>query len=195
MTEQNRQTLHAIKHYSQRGFFGLSMLTMFLLSSCASKPAYGPTSEQSPLAYQPETSNPTPVSGDNVTASKPYNKPYKVRGKNYYPITTSSQYTEQGTASWYGQESGNITSTGARFRPQGLTAAHKTLPLPSTVRVTNLSNGRSIVVIVNDRGPFKDDRLIDLSQGAAKKIGLKGLAKVKIETLKSPTQNNNSRAS
>jgi len=195
MTEQSRQTLHAIKHYSRRGFFGLSMLTIFFLSSCASKPVYGPTSEPSPLTYQPETSNSTPVTAADVTTSKSYNKPYKVRGKNYYPITSSSQYTEQGTASWYGQESGNITSTGARFRPQGLTAAHKTLPLPSKVRVTNLSNGRSIVVIVNDRGPFKDDRLIDLSQGAAKKIGLKGLAKVKIETLESPSTSNNSRAS
>ncbi len=80
---------------------------------------------------------------------------------------------------------------GARFNPQGLTAAHKTLPLPTKVRVTNLRNGRSVDVVVNDRGPFKKGRLIDLSQGAAKKIGLhtQGLTEVKVEYLESMASN------
>jgi rare lipoprotein A len=96
-------------------------------------------------------------------------------------MTSAAGYSEQGIASWYGYESGNRTAMGTRFKPQGYTAAHKTLPLPSRVRVTNLHNGRAIIVVVNDRGPFKKNRLIDLSHGAAKKIGLHGLAKVKIE--------------
>jgi rare lipoprotein A len=72
---------------------------------------------------------------------------------------------------------------GTRFKPKSYTAAHKTLPLPSKVRVTNLHNGRSVIVLVNDRGPFKKNRLIDLSQGAAKKIGVHGVANVKIESI------------
>lgn len=72
---------------------------------------------------------------------------------------------------------------GTRFRPHGLSAAHRTLPLPTKVRVTNLRNGRYVDVIVNDRGPFKEDILIDLSKGAAKKIGLRGNTEVEVEYL------------
>ncbi len=117
-----------------------------------------------------------------VNKSAPYNKTYTVRGKTYHPIKSAANYSEKGIASWYGSESGSLTAMGTRFNPQGLTAAHKTLPLPSKVRVTNLSNGRSVDVVVNDRGPFKHNRLIDLSHGAAKKIGLdkQGLSKVKV---------------
>ncbi len=98
-------------------------------------------------------------------------------------MTSAAGYSERGIASWYGSESGNKTAMGTRFRPQGLSAAHKTLPLPCKVRVTNLHNGRSIDVVVNDRGPFKKNRLIDLSHGAAKKLGIQGMAKVKVEYL------------
>ena len=117
----------------------------------------------------------------NLTA--PYNKPYRVRGVTYYPMQSAVGYREVGHASWYGPESGNRTATGARFVPHELTAAHKTLPLPSKVRVTNLQNGRQVDVLVNDRGPFKNGRIIDLSQGAARKIGMHGVVKVKIEHL------------
>ena len=115
-----------------------------------------------------------------------YNRPYRVRGKTYYPMRSAAGYSELGIASWYGSESGNRTAMGTHFRPHALTAAHKTLPLPAKVRVTNLRNGRSVDVIVNDRGPFKHNRLIDLSHGAAKQIGLHGLTKVKIEYLGRP---------
>ncbi|MCP5244767.1 MAG: septal ring lytic transglycosylase RlpA family protein [Burkholderiales bacterium] len=120
---------------------------------------------------------------ENVNA--PYNRPYTVRGQRYHPIRTAVGYSETGIASWYGSESGNRTAMGTRFNPHGLTAAHKTLPLPTKVKVTNLRNGRSVNVVVNDRGPFKKNRLIDLSYGAAKKIGLdkQGLSKVKVEYL------------
>lgn len=96
-------------------------------------------------------------------------------------MQSAAGYREFGVASWYGNESGNTTSMGTRFNPNGMTAAHKTLPLPSKVRVTNLHNGRSVVVLVNDRGPFKKGRLIDLSRAAARKIGMRGMAKVKVE--------------
>jgi rare lipoprotein A len=110
-----------------------------------------------------------------------YNRPYTIKGKTYYPMRSAIGYSARGIASWYGSESGNRTAMGTRFRPEGLTAAHKTLPLPTKIRVTNLQNGRSVVVTVNDRGPFKHNRLIDLSFGAAKRIGLSGLTKVKID--------------
>ncbi len=112
-----------------------------------------------------------------------YNKSYKVRGKTYVPLRTAVGYKAQGTASWYGSESGNRTANGERFNPQALTAAHKTLPIPSKVRVTNLRNGRFVDVIINDRGPFTGNRLIDLSKGAATQIGMHGLAEVSVEYL------------
>jgi rare lipoprotein A len=109
---------------------------------------------------------------------------YRVKGKAHHPgRIVSSGHKETGIASWYGAESGSTTAMGTRFHPEGISAAHKTLPLPSKVRVTNLQNGRSIVVVVNDRGPYKNGRIIDLSHGAAKKIGMDGLAKVKVEYL------------
>ncbi len=113
----------------------------------------------------------------------PYNRPYQVRGKRYYPLTNPNGYKQRGIASWYGAESGNLTAMGVKFNPDGLSAAHKTLPLPSRVKVTNLKNGRSIVLVVNDRGPFAKNRLIDLSQGAARAIDVKGLAEVEVEYL------------
>jgi rare lipoprotein A len=112
---------------------------------------------------------------------KAYNRPYRVKGKMYYPMLSAEGYSETGVASWYGHESGSKTSMGMRFSPEGLSAAHKTLPLPSRVRVTNLHNGRSIILMVNDRGPFKQGRIIDLSRGAARKLGMQGLAKVKVD--------------
>ncbi len=162
---------------SRPGFFGLVTLLIGLLSGCAS---------ETPLLH-PATTAP---SASHVSRHKAaYNRPYKVKGKTYYPMTSAVGYSEQGIASWYGYESGNRTSMGTRFKPQGYTAAHKTLPLPSKVRVTNLLNGRSIIVLVNDRGPFKKNRLIDLSHGAAKKIGVHGLAEVKIEYVGVSTDN------
>lgn len=118
--------------------------------------------------------------------------PYVVRGKRYVPMTVaqSETYREKGIASWYGdetyrQQGGHMTANGEAFNPAGLSAAHKKLPLPVFVRVTNLSNLSSIIVRVNDRGPFIDSRIIDLSAGAAKKLGFykQGTAKVLVETV------------
>lgn len=88
-----------------------------------------------------------------------------------------------GVASFYGYESGKRTASGARFNPLGKTAAHRTLPLQSTVKVTNLKNNKSVIVTINDRGPYVKGRIIDLSLGAAKTIGMTGTQKVSIELM------------
>ncbi len=127
------------------------------------------------------------------------NSPYTVKGKRYYPMSVSKarKYKEVGTASWYGHETlrkkgGHMTANGEKFSPYALTAAHKYLPLPTNVKVTNLRNNRSIIVRVNDRGPFPSSnnpnsgrRIIDLSMGAAKKLGFykKGTARVRVEVV------------
>lgn len=126
---------------------------------------------------------PDPAEAGTYLGRPPYNRPYRVRGRTYYPLPTSAGYRERGIASWYGAESGNRTAMGVRFDPNGLTAAHKSLPLPTRVRVTNLRNGRSVEVLVNDRGPFAKGRLIDLSRGAARAIGMRGLAEVEVAAL------------
>lgn len=125
--------------------------------------------------------------------------PYTVKGKRYYPMSVeqAKSYEETGIASWYGYETlrqnkGRMTANGEVFDPKQMTGAHKYLPLPTHVKVTNLENNRSVIVRVNDRGPFPSDRnpssgdrIIDLSAGAAKKLGYygKGLARVKVETI------------
>ncbi|MGB4106721.1 MAG: septal ring lytic transglycosylase RlpA family protein [Alphaproteobacteria bacterium] len=111
--------------------------------------------------------------------------PYKVEGKTYTPQETYS-YTETGIASWYGPGfHGKHTANGERFDRNELTAAHRTLQMPSLVRVTNLENGRSLVVRINDRGPFKRGRVIDVSQRAAELLDFKGngTAKVRLDLL------------
>ncbi len=113
-------------------------------------------------------------------------RPYTVLGRTYYPMTDFAPYSEEGTASWYGREfHGKPTATGERYDMFALTAAHKTLPLPSYARVTNLSNGRQVIVRVNDRGPFVADRLIDLSFAAADRLGFanRGTAPVRVELI------------
>lgn len=117
--------------------------------------------------------------------------PYVVRGRSYVPMSLAAagNYREVGIASWYGyetyrQKGGHMTANGEAFNPNGLNAAHKYLPLPTYVRVTNLKNRRSLIVRVNDRGPFIPGRIIDLSAGAAKKLGFfgQGTARVLVET-------------
>ena len=110
--------------------------------------------------------------------------PYTVFGKQYYPIPDARRYQAVGPASWYGTKfHGQATANGETYDLYGMTAAHKTLPLPSYVRVTNLENGKSAILRVNDRGPFYSDRIIDLSFAAAKKLGYaeSGTARVKVE--------------
>jgi rare lipoprotein A len=119
--------------------------------------------------------------------------PYVVNGKRYVPMSMKEArtYREKGIASWYGDETrrqkgGHMTANGEAFDPNGLSAAHKHLPLPVHVRVTNLENRRAIIVRVNDRGPFIEGRIIDLSAGAARRLGYynRGTVRVLIEVVK-----------
>jgi len=111
---------------------------------------------------------------------------YTVRGRRYHVITDSAarRYRETGTASYYGRGSGPRTANGERYSPHAMTAAHKTLPFGTRVRVTNLSNGRRATFRINDRGPFIRGRIIDLTPRGAERLGFKrqGLTKVRVET-------------
>ncbi len=112
-------------------------------------------------------------------------KPYQIAGRWYYP-KEDYNYSETGIASWYGEDfNGKRTANGERYNMNTLTAAHRTLPLPCIVKVTNLQNGRSVVVRVNDRGPYVKDRIIDLSKHGAQLLGYmgQGTAKVKVEIM------------
>ena len=143
------------------------LLTLGFLSACASEQGAAP-------------SGTTTTSG-----SYKVGQPYQIKGVWYYPHEDYS-YDETGIASWYGEDfHGQRTANGEIFNKNELTAAHKTLPLPTLARVTNLDNGRSVVVRVNDRGPFSGARIMDVSQRTAQLLGFEkqGTAKVRIQVL------------
>jgi rare lipoprotein A len=147
----------------------------------------------------PEVLPPAPVEAAPAPASVPDAVPryeprsrngnppfYDVMGKRYYVLSSSVGYVERGVASWYGPGFHKVrTSTGEPYDMYAMTAAHKTLPLPAYVRVTNLQNGRSVVVRVNDRGPFVGNRIIDLSYTAAAKLDMlrNGTAMVEVRSV------------
>lgn len=113
-------------------------------------------------------------------------KPYTVAGKTYQPLASANGFTETGTASWYGPDfHGKKTASGEIYNKYAYTAAHKTLPFGTRVRVTNLDNDASTTVVINDRGPFKSGRIIDLSYSAAKQINMigTGTARVRINAI------------
>ena len=135
-----------------------------------------------------------PLSVDHIEDANPQyepyslggNKDYTLRSKNYQIVKDTTGFKERGQASWYGKKfHGHLTSNGEIYDMYSMTAAHKTLPLPTYVKVTNLDNGKSTIVRVNDRGPFHDGRIIDLSYAAAYKLGVvqTGTANVEIETI------------
>lgn len=116
---------------------------------------------------------------------------YVIDGVTYRVLDTSAGYREEGVASWYGQDfHGRRTSSGDVYDMYQMSAAHKSLPLPTYVRVVNLENGRSVVLRVNDRGPFVDDRIIDLSFAAATRLGIvaQGTARVEVVALDPPAR-------
>ena len=133
-------------------------------------------------------SNPPDVSGvlnavpKNEKIRSDKQKSYVVLGKRYYPMSTNEGYSEKGIASWYGKKfHGRKTATGEIYDMYQMTAAHKTLPLPSYAEVTNLNNGLKIIVRVNDRGPFHQGRIIDLSYAGATKLDIIGGGTSKVE--------------
>ncbi len=139
------------------------------------------------MASSPRPPVAAPASPAPAPVPRAGNPPfYEVFGERYFVMPNSAGYQENGVASWYGAPfHGRRTSSGAIYDMYELTAAHKTLPLPSLVRVTNLDTGRSVVVTVNDRGPFAKNRLIDLSYAAAQQLGIvqSGTGSVKVEAL------------
>lgn len=115
------------------------------------------------------------------TSGKGVDKPYKVNGKTYYPLLSAEGFEDEGIASWYGPGfHGKITSSGERFNQNAMTAAHTILPFQSEIEVTNLRNGRSVVVRINDRGPFSSSRIIDLSRAAAVKLDMIGTGTTRV---------------
>ncbi|HEX3949153.1 MAG TPA: septal ring lytic transglycosylase RlpA family protein [Steroidobacteraceae bacterium] len=171
----------------------LCLLVAAGVSACFSPP---PRPERpSPSTVAPPQAAETPPPPDSVpdmvpraeARSRNGNPPfYDVMGKRYFVLSSSVGYVERGVASWYGPGFHKVrTSTGEPYDMYGMTAAHKTLPLPAYVRVTNLQNGRSIVVRVNDRGPFVGNRIIDLSYTAAAKLDMlrNGTAMVEVRSL------------
>ena len=131
------------------------------------------------------------IEDGTITANPIYKigNPYQVGGVWYYPERDLA-YDETGIGSWYGDEfAGRLTANGEIFDPNMVTAAHKTLPMPSVIRVTNLDNGKSLVVRINDRGPFVAGRIIDLSREAARLIGFRdqGIARVRVQVLAEQT--------
>ncbi len=160
---------------------------LLILVSCAQRPTAPPqTADGAPIrSIHPwEVKDAVPRADPILSAGN--KSPYTVRGVTYHIMPSAHGYQEEGIASWYGTKfHGRKTSNGEVFDLYAATAAHKTLPIPSYVRVTNKANGRSVVVRVNDRGPFHPDRVIDLSYGAAVKLGFmeQGTARVQVEAL------------
>lgn len=169
-------------------------LAMALLAGCAGKPAKPiPPSGPEPDRYPDAASVPSQAHDmpDAVPVAEPrsrYGNPkaYEVMGERYFVLDSAAGYRERGRASWYGTKfHGKRTSSGEPYDMYQMTAAHKTLPLPTYVRVTRKSNGKSVVVRVNDRGPFHTGRIIDLSYAAAARLDLlkEGSAEVEVEAL------------
>lgn len=163
---------------------------MFIMAGCSHQPAVVHDGLPSDHAtFRQNRSEPVPHS---ESKSRYGNKsPYEVLGKRYYVVARSDGYKQKGIASWYGTKfHDRLTSSREPYDMYAFTAAHKTLPIPSYVEVTNLENNKKVVVRVNDRGPFKAGRIIDLSYAAARKLEMigKGTARVEIEVVSSPTR-------
>jgi rare lipoprotein A len=170
------------------------------MSACFSAPPRReiPSTTPLPVPEPPTEQPPSPASVPDMVPryeprSRNGNPPfYDVMGKRYFVLSSSVGYVERGVASWYGPGFHKVrTSTGEPYDMYAMTAAHKTLPLPAYVRVTNLQNGRSIVVRVNDRGPFVGNRIIDLSYTAAYKLDMlrNGTAMVEVRSLEPVSPN------
>ncbi|MBV8211287.1 MAG: septal ring lytic transglycosylase RlpA family protein [Burkholderiaceae bacterium] len=157
---------------------------LFLLAACASAPKHpGFYQEDGPPDRVPPDLLATP---DAVPRDEPLspnaNRPYVALGRTYVPDISGKPFRQRGIASWYGRQfQGNRTASGEPYNMFAMTAAHPTLPIPTYARVTNLRDGRSVIVRINDRGPFVRDRIIDLSYAAAARLGLAGPGSGEVE--------------
>ena len=164
------------------------LISFLLIAGCSTSPKkVGRFDEGVVLPFEDQESivNLTnPILPKSESIHQPSLRNYTVLGKKYYPLQANDSYKEEGIASWYGKQfHGLKTAMGETFDMNALSAAHRTLPLPSYVRVTNLKNNKNIVLRVNDRGPFHPDRIIDLSYAAARKLGINSLGKVRVERI------------
>jgi len=157
-----------------------------LLAGCASKPGLSP-GRDGPGLYPPANLASVPDARPRVEALRVGgpNKPYEMLGQRWVPITGDQPLDETGGASWYGRKfHGLPTSSGETYDMYAMTAAHRTMPIPSYARVRNPANGREVIVRINDRGPFSSGRVIDLSYTAALKLGvLAGVVPVQVHRL------------
>ncbi|WP_130834373.1 endolytic peptidoglycan transglycosylase RlpA [[Erwinia] mediterraneensis] len=164
----------------RKDWLGVGLATL-LLAACSA-----PEQQQTVAPPQPAYNGPVVEIPGVEPRYEPYNpatsQDYSVNGKNYRIIKNLANYSEVGLASWYGEEaSGKRTAIGESYDPEALSAAHPTLPLPSYVRVTNLANGRQIVVRVNDRGPYTPGRVIDLSRAAGDRLNISNNSRVRLD--------------
>ncbi len=176
------------------------LATVSFLAACGTTPSKPPAGAPAPAApkpgyYKDDGPGETPPANlDSIPDAQPRaealhrfaNRPYTVFGREYVPATSLRPYKERGIASWYGRKfHGEKTSNGEIYDMYAMTAAHPTLPLPSYARVTNVATGKSVVLRVNDRGPFLHGRVIDLSYAAAWRIGIaqKGSGEVEVEAI------------
>jgi rare lipoprotein A len=161
----------------------LAVAALAVLAGCASR---GPARDGADSRPPPNLEQvPDAVPRVEPLRSGGPNKPYEVAGQRYVPLTADVPLRETGLASWYGRKfHGQPTSSGEPYDMYAMTAAHKTMPVPSYARVRNPANGREVIVRVNDRGPFHPDRVIDLSYTAALRLGvLAGVAMVEVERI------------
>jgi rare lipoprotein A len=164
-----------------------AVVAALVLASCASAPKRsGFYREDGPPERVPVDLLATPDAVPREEALNPYaNRPYVALGRTYVPDTSPAPFRQRGMASWYGREfQGNRTASGERYDMFAMTAAHPTLPIPSYARVTRLQDGRSVIVRINDRGPFLRDRIIDLSYAAAARLGVVGPGSAEVEVVR-----------
>jgi rare lipoprotein A len=162
------------------------LLLVMNLNGCNSITPYSEPKDSAPIiSVNPDKVLDAVPRQDAITRAGNKN-PYTVLGTTYHLLPASKGYSEEGVASWYGTKfHGRPTANGERYNLYAMTAAHRTLPIPAYVKVTNLDNNRTAIVRVNDRGPFHDNRIIDLSYAAAVKLGYskKGTARVRVEAI------------
>ncbi|TPH14683.1 septal ring lytic transglycosylase RlpA family protein [Litorilituus lipolyticus] len=173
--KQTKYSLHAL----------IGLVTISLLASCSSTGRYQQHKDSTPTRLPTQAEQ-----KDAIARAEPYsrggNKDYQVLGKHYKVLTDTNGFEQEGIASWYGEKfHGHLTSNGEIYDMYAMSAAHKSLPLPTYLKVTNLVNNKSVIVRVNDRGPFHQSRIIDLSYSAAYKLDMlkTGTAKVKITAI------------
>jgi len=161
------------------------LLLIFVLAACSSTAprSGGYYKDDGPHANPPANLASIPDAEPRSEPLHKYaNRPYEVFGKKYVPLASVQPFSQRGVASWYGKKfHGQKTSSGETYDMYKMTAAHPTLPIPSYVRVTHVGNGKSVVVRVNDRGPFHAGRIIDLSYVAAYKLGYVGAGSAQVQ--------------